>query len=156
MSVDPNDDGLTPDQHRRLAVDLFNRTWTLMDLPDRAAADIDAMIHAVHASRHHWQFATGTRPENAARGEWQCSRVYAVIGRGEPALWHARRCLELCQEHGIGDWDLAFAYEALARASRVAGDRAATEHWLAKAHAAADQVAEDEDRDHLLEDLATV
>jgi hypothetical protein len=38
--------------------------------------------------------------------------------------------LELCQEHGIGDWDLAFAHEALARASAVDGDRAARDREL--------------------------
>ncbi len=81
-----------------------------------------------HASRHHWE-AVGT-PVNLARGERLCPRVYAVLGRGEPALHHARRVLELCQEHGIGDWDLAFAHEALARASAVDGDRAARDREL--------------------------
>lgn len=156
MSTDVPLAPFTPDQHRRLAVDLFNHTWTLIEQPDRTAADIDALIHAVHASRHHWQFATGAAPENAARGEWQCSRVYAVLGRGEPALWHAQRCLALCQEHGIGDWDLAFAYEALARASSIAGDGPATERWLAEAHEAAANIAEEDEREHVLEDLATV
>ena len=55
---------------------------------------------------------------NLARGEWQCSRVYAVLGRAEPALWHARRCVELDEAGAEGreDWDLAAAYEAMARA----------------------------------------
>ena len=34
----------------------------------------------------------------------------------------ARRVLEICEGNGIRDWDLAYAFEALARASRVAGD----------------------------------
>ena len=116
------------------------------------------MIHATHASRHHWSRAAGAGagPEHAARGEWQCSRVYAVLGHAEPALWHARRCLEICEANGIGDWDLAFAYEALARASRVADDHAATGHWLAKAREAGAQIAEDDDRVGLLSDLATI
>ena len=45
------------------------------------------MIHAAHASRHHWA-AVGTGV-NLARGEWQISRVYVTLGRGEPALFHA-------------------------------------------------------------------
>ena len=68
---------------------------------------------------------TGVRPlsgVNLARGDWQCSRVYAVLGRGEPALWHARRCLELTEAaDDAEDWDLPFAYEALARAHAAAG-----------------------------------
>jgi hypothetical protein len=103
--------------HSRLGVDLFNHVWTLIETADRTAAQTDEMIHAAHASRYHW-WRADAGPEHLARGEWQCSRVYAVLGRGEPALWHARRCLEMCEANGIGDWDLAFAYEALARLAR--------------------------------------
>jgi hypothetical protein len=81
--------------------------------------------------------------------------MYATLGRGEPALWHARRCLEICEENGIGDWDLAFAFEALARASRVAGDQAGRDRYLAQARYAATQIKEDEDRQLLEADLAT-
>ena len=112
------------------------------------------MLHAAHASRYHW-IRAGTRV-NAARGEWQCSRVYAVLRRPEPALWHARRVLEICEANGIGDWDLAFAYEALARASRVGGDAAATDRWLARAREAGALIAEPEDRELLFSDLATI
>ena len=73
------------------------------------------MIHAAHASRYHWGEAPECKPENLARGEWQVSRVYTVVGFPEAALRHARRCLDICEEHGLGDWDLAYAYEAVAR-----------------------------------------
>ncbi len=107
-----------------------------------------------HASRHHWE-AVGT-PVNLARGEWLCSRVYAVLGRAEPALHHARRVLGICEEHGIGDWDLAFAHEALARAHALAGDRAAAEAARARAHAAAEHIADPQDRELLEADLRTI
>lgn len=105
MPTDAPDDGLTRDQHRRLAVDLFNFAWTLIDRLDRGAAEIDAMIAAAHASRHHWQHAAGAGPEHAARGEWLCSWVYAVLERAEPARWHARRCLAiwLAKARAAGD-----------------------------------------------------
>ena len=61
--------------------------------PTGPPAQVDEMIHAAHASRFHWSRAEGVTTINLARGEWQCCRVYAVLGRGEPALWHARRCL---------------------------------------------------------------
>jgi hypothetical protein len=103
--------------HRQLAVDLFNHVWTLMGTPDRTREQDIEMIHAAHASRHHWG-EVGT-PVNFARGEWQVSRVYSVLGRGEPALVHARLCLDTCVEHGVGDFDIAYAHEAMARAYRV-------------------------------------
>jgi hypothetical protein len=82
--------------------------------------------------------------------------VYSVLGRGEPALWHARRCLEHVEQAGIGDWDLAYAYEALARASAVAGDAAGSAEWHARAREAGDAIAYLEDREHFDEDFATL
>jgi DNA-binding transcriptional MerR regulator len=140
--------------HRQLAVDLFNHVWTLLEMPDRTPAQNDEMLHAAHASRHHWG-VVGT-PENRGRGEWQCSRVYAILGRAEPALWHGRRYLALCEEHGIADWDLAFAHEAIARALAVAGDREGARAEVARARELAADIAEDEDRELVLSDLQSI
>jgi hypothetical protein len=138
-------------EHRQLGVDLFNDVWRLME----SREDDDRMLHAAHASRYHWGEAEESAPENLARGEWQVSRVYTVLGRPEPAIWHARRCLEHCERNGIGDWDLAYAYEALARAHALAGNGDAVE-WKAKARAAGDEIADPEDREHFDEDFATL
>ena len=142
--------------HRQLGVDLFNHAWTLLERPERSREQDDELLHAAHASRHHWAQAAGAGPEHLARGEWQISRVYVVLGRAEPALHHARRCLELCEEHGIGDWDLAYAHEALARAHRLAGnaDDAARHKRLARE--AGDAIADPDDREHFDEDYATL
>jgi hypothetical protein len=64
--------------------------------------------------------------------------------------------LDICERNGIGDWDLGLAYEALARSYAVAGDSAESARWLASAHSACVEIAEDEDRDLLLGDLATI
>jgi hypothetical protein len=77
-----------PPLHRHFAATLFNRAWDLIDQPDRSDAENDEMLHAAHASRYHWG-AIGVR------GEWQISRVYAVLERGPEALHHAQRCLGL-------------------------------------------------------------
>jgi hypothetical protein len=140
--------------HRQLGVDLFNHVWTLLEKPERTAAEDDEMLHAAHASRHHWA-QVGTAA-NAARGEWQCSRVYTVLGRSEPAVHHARRCLELCEANGIGDWDLAFAHEALARAYALAGDPQEAGRHKRLAREAGDAIADPEDRAHFDEDYATL
>jgi hypothetical protein len=140
--------------HRQLGVDLFNGTWTLMDKADRTPDEDALMIHTAHASAYHWLQAGG--PENAVRSHWQCSRMYTVLGRSEPAIYHARLALDLCERNDIGDWDLAFAYEALARAYAIASDSAESAAWLAKARAASADITDDEDRDMLLSDLATI
>jgi hypothetical protein len=144
-----------PQQHRQLAVDLFNHVWTLLELPERTREQEDELIHAAHASRHHW--AQCGEPRHLARGEWQISRAYAVLGRSEPALHHARRCLEILEESGDGeDWDVPFAHEALARAFLVAGDTEAAESHLARARELGAHVADDEDRTQLENELATL
>jgi DNA-binding transcriptional MerR regulator len=140
--------------HRRLGKDLFNHVWTLLETADRTPDQTDELIHAAHASRWHW--TVGGEPANRARGEWQCSRVYAVLGRGEPALWHARRCLELCQEFELGDWDLAAAYEGMSRASLVAGDDDAARDWKARGISALGDIADPDDREPIEADLATL
>ena len=135
--------------HRQFGVDLFNETWRLIE----SRADDDRMLHAAHASRFHWGEVGA--PENLARGEWQVSRVYVVLGRAEPALWHARRCLEHCEANGIGDWDLAYAYEALARGHALAGDGEA-ERFKRLAREAGDRIADPGDREHFDEDYRTL
>jgi hypothetical protein len=94
---------------------------------------------------------------NLARGEWLCSRVYAVLGRAEPALHHARRCVELTESNpDREDWDLAAAYEAMARAELVAGDRPAASGWEARARTALAEIAEPEDRSQIEADLESL
>lgn len=139
---------------RQQAVDLFNGVWRLIEKDDRSLEDDDRMLHMAHASRYHWgQVGTAV---NLARGEWQVSRVYTVLGRGEPALYHAQRVLEICEANGIGDFDLAFAYEALARGSAVAGDERQARTWTEQALAAAEGIADDEDRELLMTDLESI
>jgi tetratricopeptide (TPR) repeat protein len=147
---------VTPEEERQLAVDLFNHAWTLMELDGRSAEQDDELIHAAHASRHHWA-AVGT-PANLARGEWQVSRVYTVLGRVEPALHHARRCLAYCEANpdALEDWDLAYAHEALARAHALAGEADEAERHAARARALSARVAGAKDREHLEADLATL
>jgi hypothetical protein len=140
---------------RRLAAGLFNETWRLLDLPKRRPEQDDEMIHAAHASRYHW--GNVGEPVTLARGEWLCSRVYAVLGRAEPAIWHAQRCLDLLTEFGGGeDWDEAAAYEALARAYAVAGDRKQKDALLAKARQALKSIKDPDDRQPIEEDLKTI
>src|SRR3990172_8508158 len=137
--------------HRKLAVDLFNYVWELLDKPQRTREEDDTMLHAAHASRYHWGKA-GTAL-NMARGEWQVSRVYATLQRAEPALFHAQRSLEICQENQYGGFDLAFAYEALARASAIAGDTARRDRELELAVKAGQAIAEDDDRKYFFSEL---
>lgn len=139
--------------HRQLGVDLYNATWKLLEQESRTPADDDAMLNATHASAYHWSRAAEADPVNVVRSQWQISRVNAVLARGEAALYHAQRCLEHCAENGIGDWDLSSAYEALARAHKVAGNDPEYRRNLELGREALAQIADKEDREHIAEDL---
>ena len=161
----PEEERLTRQEwHKKMATELFNRTWDLIDKGDKRTPDEnDEMIHAAHASRYHWGVVVAaktpnTGPTNLERGDWQISRVYALLKHHAEALYHAERCLRLCQTHKIGDFDLAFAYEAMARAyATLSGKPGDVKHrYLALAKKAAESIAKEDDRKYFLNELKTI
>ncbi len=145
--------GLDPTTQRAVASALFHEVWDYLERTDRTPMDDDMMIHAAHASCLHWRKVGG--PEQWAIGEWQCSRVYADLGRGTEALWHARRCLDLCAEHGFENFIPASAHEALARAWCVLEDFPRARIERDRAYGLAVDL-EDDDRGVIESDLATL
>ncbi len=140
--------------HKQFAVDLFNQTWDLIEKQERSQGEIDRMIHAAHASCYHWEVVgTGV---NLARGEWLISRVYALLDRAEPGLYHAGRCLQITLENGLKDFDLAFAYEAMARAASLNGDKTRKAKFNTLAEEAAAQIKDPGDRQYFLSELQTI
>ena len=142
--------------HEKLAKACFNKTWELLDKTDRNAEDDTEMIHTVHASRYHWGVLVANGQGSALnlqRGEWQIARVYTVLEREEPALYHAELCLKITQDNDIGDFDLAFAHEALARASALAGNKEDYEKNLKLAKEAGEKIKDKGDREYFFEDL---
>lgn len=140
--------------HKKMAMDLFNLTWDLIEKKDRTESDDEEMLYAANASRYHWS-VVGT-PLNFARGEWQISRVYAILGRSEPALHHAKKSLRLCTDHQLGDFDLGFAYEAMARAYNIAGNSDEQESFLSLALQTAGKVEKEDNRNWLLKNINSV
>ncbi len=145
---------MDPLEERRVASELFNHVWTLLDLEERTAEQDDAMVHAAHASRWHWGRVGG--PEQRAVGEWQCSRVYAVLGRAEPALHHARRCLALSTVDGVDAFVEASAHEAMARALAISGDVPGALAERNMAYRLAVALEDDDDRAVIESDLGTL
>ncbi len=147
---------IEPEIQRRLAAELFNEVWRLLELEERTPEEDDRLVHAAHASRYHWGEAG--RGVNRVRGDWQVSRVYATLGRAEPALFHARRCLELCAEYEpeLEDFDRPYAHEALARAHALVGEAADARRHAELAGKLGEEIVDDEDRELLFRDLATL
>ncbi len=146
---------LDRETERQLAAGLFSEVWRLLDMPRRRPEQDDEMLHAAHASRYYWGRAG--EPVTWARGEWLCSRVYAVLGRPSSAIWHAHRCLELLTEFGgAQSWDIAAAYEALARAYALAGSKGEKNAWLDRAREALKSVPDPDEREPIEADLRSI
>lgn len=141
----------TEEMHRKMAVDLYNYTWTLMTKEDRSEEEDETMLQAAYASRYHWGVIG--QPIHFERGDWQIARVNALLGRGQEAIRYGQRCLDTCLQQEIGDFDLAYAYEALMRAHLVLGEEAQAQEFEQLARRAAEQIAKQEDKDWFLKDL---
>ena len=144
----------TSENHKHFAANCFNQTWDLIEKEDRSQEETDQMIHAAHASRYHWEFVG--KAVNLARGEWLISRVYAIINRAEPCLYHADRCLKITLNNNLEDFDLAFAYEAMARACDLAGDDVETAKYITLAKDAGANIADEKDQEYFFHELRTI
>ena len=130
--------------HRTHAINANNATWDLLGAAERSDEETDEMLHRAHAAAYHWARAARREPVNAVRADYLVAKAWAAAGEAGPAMRFARRCLERCVSLGLGDFDLAYAHEAMARAATAAGDTAAAEqHWSA---ARAVPITDPEDR----------
>jgi tetratricopeptide (TPR) repeat protein len=152
--VNRDESALDPAAERAMAVELYNRVWSLLDEAELSVEQRDEVVHCAHASAWHWS-RVGT-VQNRAIGEWQISRVYASLGRPEPAVHHAHRAFGRAEEVGDVPWLLASAYEGLARAYAAAGDVETARQWRDRAMLALDQVDDPEDREIVEKDIAAL
>lgn len=142
----------TGDEHRAHAVEANNSAWELLARDDLTTDERDDLLGRAYAADHHWRRAAGRTPANAARAAWLVSRVHATLAHGDLALHHADRCAAIVAEAGLGDFDLAYAHEARARALACLGrvDEARRELDASRAV----PIADDEDRAIVESDLA--
>jgi len=139
--------------HRKMAAGFFNETWKLLDKPDRTPEEDARMIHLAHASCLHWQFA-GSAQEFAV-GEWQISRVHAVLRQSDSALYHAKRSLDIAGHNNLKLFYLAFGHEAVARALATTDTQAALSH-IASARKIAAKITEPEEKKIIEDDLSSI
>lgn len=142
-----------PRFHKKMAIELFNETWKLLDKRERTPEDDARMIHSAHASRLHWEFVGSA--ENFAVGEWQVSRVHAVLRQSDSALFHAQRSLDIAQRNDLTPFHLACAHEAIARALAITHHQAASEH-IATARMIAAEITDPEEKKILDDDLSSI
>lgn len=149
-----SDEALPPEAHHYLAIELNQQTWALLAKENRDERDQKRMLHFARGSLHHWPHSPKFEPVHAQRGHWLLSRVHAVLGQGSQALTHAERCLTLTGELALGDFDLAYAHEAMARAHAATGNESEAAHHHTLATEAGQAISGEKDRAMFVTDLA--
>jgi hypothetical protein len=132
--------------HKYFAQSINGRVWELLQKTERSQSDNDEMLYAAHACTYHWKFA-GTAVHQQ-RGEWLISRVHVVLDHAREALRHAERCFELTKSNRelMEDFDIAYAFEGLARAHAMIGEQKMAEEFFELAQQAGNAIADEEDR----------
>jgi hypothetical protein len=142
--------------HRFFSAECFNLAWNLIDKPVRTPDEDQQMLQLGMASLWHWSQRPDRSPVNLSVGHWQLARIYALLGQAEAARTHAEQALALSREAGDYPFYQAYAYEALARAAVVAGDKPKVKEYLKAARELAGRVPDPDDKQLLEADLATI
>jgi hypothetical protein len=138
--------------HKYFSAHCFNRAWDLIEKEGRLPEEDRLMVALNQASLYHWSQRPDCTDRNRSIGYWQASRIQAILGNAVEARRYAEICLSF--SHELEPFYLGYAYEALARAAGVAGNRAECAEYLAAAVASAKSVSSKEDRELLESDLA--
>jgi hypothetical protein len=132
--------------HLFFAKSLNGEVWELLQKMNRSKDENETMLYAAFASAYHWLHAgTGVHHQ---RAEWLLSHIYAELGTLHPALSHASRCFELTNEFPVlmKDFDRAYAFEALARANALVGNKEEAIKYIQLADEAGQAISNEEDK----------
>lgn len=139
--------------HKEFAKRTNGQVWKLLEKTDRTPAEDEEMEYAALASLYHWLRA-GTQVHHQ-RGEWLIAHVCTVLGEAESAMKHANRCLELTEayKNQMEDFDIAYAYEGMARANALSRNRDVAEKFLGMAQSAGEEISDAESKKIFMGDL---
>ena len=139
---------------RELAVDYFNAAWDLIDQDQRTAEQDRQMLQYSFASRQLWGEIGGS--VEVVTGDWQIGHVASLIGYSDLALDFANAAYERAISTDVPRWLVASTCEGLARAHAAAAHDDERDVWVAKAREHLAAVEDDEDREQIEAQLATV
>lgn len=149
--ADRDKDDVNGQWHRAQAIECNNSVWEMIEA-ERTPANDEEMLRRAYAAAYHWQRAKGAGPVNEVRAVYMLAKALLLAGQAARSLHYADACLAGCIEHGLVDFDLAYAHEVRARALRAAGREAeGLAEWAA---ALAVAIADPEDKAILDADFA--
>lgn len=140
--------------HKYFSAENFNNAWDLINKSERTDEDNLAMLHSAIASLWHWSQREDVSAKKLSVGYWQVSRACNLIQQPDLARTHGLRSLKYAAS--LDPFYKAYAYETLARAEMLSGNRVIMLEYLNKARDLAQQVTDDEDKQLLLRDLESI
>lgn len=139
--------------HRYFAVECNNRSWQLAMQSRTAEQDLE-MLNAAHASAFHW--ATMGAKLNDMRAKTLLAEVHALLGLGASALKYAEESRSYFLARDTEDWEIAYAHVIHAHAAATAGASELHSDSYARALAALEAIADEEDRKIVLQTFEQV
>jgi len=139
--------------HHYMGIEMNIQTWNLLERKNRNEQDDMRMVVFAQASLYHWRKSYEFEPINEQRGQYTLSRVHAILGKGKEALAYAEETSKLTIEQDLKDFDLAYSYEALARANAALGNKTGCVKWLQKAQEAGTLIQDKENKKYFISDL---
>ncbi|MBC7854572.1 MAG: hypothetical protein IAF94_14160 [Pirellulaceae bacterium] len=133
-----------PRAQRWFAVECNNAAWELLDKSSRTADETERMLHAAHASVHHW-LAVGN-DLNRLRGMVLLANVHAGAGLAKGAVRYAEHALALSDAAGETQsaFDRATALAAAVRAYLLSDQGERAQQYVALAQQAAEKLEPDD------------
>lgn len=142
--------------HENFSVHCFNSAWELMGKTARTSAEDEDMLRLSMASCWHWTQRPDCTNQELAIGYWQISRIHSMLGRSIEARRYGELSLAASQDTAVAPFSLAYAYEALARASAIAKNEAKKLQYISRANEVIETMSDVEMKKMLLDDLATI
>lgn len=136
---------------RAIAVELYNRSWELLEDESRGDDGTAELLSAAFASRLFWRRAGG--PEQWIVSDWMVARAAGAAGYGDLAWAFATRA-HAATDSSAPDWLHASVAEGVARAAADRGDERAHAHWCTVSRALVEAIVDDEDRNLIAAQLS--
>jgi len=136
--------------HEKIGKQTNGGIWAVLDNEKPSADELEDALELAYTSRYHWK-QVGTLT-NDARAVYMISRVFSHMKKGEPAVRHANRMLDLAKKaekedsENWKDFDMPFVYEALAKAHAAAGNKEECKKYIKKSQDLVDKLPDEQDR----------
>ncbi|MHA1904934.1 MAG: hypothetical protein ACW968_14740 [Candidatus Thorarchaeota archaeon] len=137
--------------HKKFGAKTNGGVWAVLDNKTPTEDELENALELAYTSRYHWKQA-GTLT-NDVRAVYMISRVFSHMKKGEPAVHHAKKMLELAKKaekedsDNWKDFDMPFVYEAIAKAHVAAGNKDECQKYVKMSQELIDKLKDKQDKE---------